>query len=155
MPVGLGLAVYPPPLTALWDTKKQRCTSNPACDLWDETMLLDVREREREANVNLRGQDVPGIVPEERDELPPPRYPELFNLFERGRGIFQRQPDIPEPPRPEPPRFEPPPFEPPPFEPLPFEPLPFEPHRRAPQPPDWNDVGDFDWIDDHGAYPDS
>lgn len=110
-------------------------------------MLLDTREREREANVNRRDQDVPGVALGARDALPPPMFPELLNLFGRGRRIFQRHPDVPEPDVPEPPRPEPPRFEPP-----RFEPHRFEPPRRAPQLPYFDVVEDFDWIDDHGAY---
>ncbi|KAI0066084.1 hypothetical protein BV25DRAFT_1868368 [Artomyces pyxidatus] len=32
---------------SMWDKRRARCTSNPACSLWDEDMLLEERERER------------------------------------------------------------------------------------------------------------
>ncbi|KAF9652364.1 hypothetical protein BDM02DRAFT_3089237 [Thelephora ganbajun] len=80
-----------------WDVKRQRCTSNPACELWDETMLLDTREREREAIANRVAQAAVRPAPAVR------------------------------PPAPVPPRREPP--------------------RPAVQILDFNDGGDFDWID--------
>jgi hypothetical protein len=109
-------------------------------------MLLDARESEREANVNRRGPDGLGLAPGARDALPPPMFPELFNLFGGGGGLFQRQPDVPEPPRREPPRPAPDRLAPPRFVPARFEP----PHLGELL--DFEVVGDFDWIDDHGAY---
>lgn len=40
--------------SALWDIRNTRCTREPSCDLWDEAMLLEERERNREAQVNAR-----------------------------------------------------------------------------------------------------
>jgi len=34
---------------SLWDIENSRCTRNPSCDLWDEEMLLELRERDRDA----------------------------------------------------------------------------------------------------------
>ena len=87
----------PPPSVALWDTKKQRCTSNPACELWDETMLLDTREREREAVANRVAQAAARPAPARAA----PMFNGLANLF-GGRAAIQ--PPAPEPPRPALPR---------------------------------------------------
>ena len=140
-----------PPLIALWDTKKQKCTSNPACELWDEMMLLNSREREREAIANRAAQPVPRPAPVVGGA---PRFP----AFGRARGVDYLQPLFgpggmfvpaaqdqprPEPPLPEPPR------------PAPPRPEPPRPEPRRPEPPrivaqnfGFNDGGDFDWIDD-------
>lgn len=81
----------------------QRCTSNPACDLWDETMLLDIREREREAQINRLGRAAARPAPVVRND--PPQNP-VFGAFGRAFGMFRNVPDPlpPQPPRPEPPR---------------------------------------------------
>jgi hypothetical protein len=110
--VGLQLRLITdtPLLVALWDTKRQKCTSNPACELWDEMMLLDTREREREANANRVAQAAARPAPAVRaahfralwrvDSSNPP--PEMLG------GIARLPQPRPEPPRPEPPRPEPP-----------------------------------------------
>lgn len=54
-------------LLALWDVRRQRCTRNPACDLWDEEMLLEERERERDHR-----QDRVARMFAPREESPPP-----------------------------------------------------------------------------------
>lgn len=85
-------------------------------------MLLNTREREREAIANRAVQAVPRPAPA---VAPPP--PALYGpggLFVRGRGLFE--PPAPEPPRP--------------------------PPRPAAQLIDLNIGGDFDWIDDPSAY---
>ena len=114
------------PLIALWDTKIQRCTSDPACELWDEAMLLGTREREREVAADRMARAAARPGPAMRLAPLPPAPPELLGLglFGRGAGLF---PPAPEPPRPEPPR---------------------------PAPQLFNPVigGDFDWIDDSSAY---
>ena len=112
-------------------------------------MLLDTREREREAVANRVAQPAPRPAQEARAHNP-------INFF--GGGLFQ--PPVPEPPRREPPR---------PVANL-FEgflgrgagllqpPAPEPPRREPPRPDpdliDWgvNFDGDFDWIDDPSAY---
>lgn len=117
------ITYFPPPLIALWDIKRQKCTSDPACELWDEMMLLDTREREREANRAARPAARPAVraapVPERAVPVP-----------ERaGIGFFRQffQPPVHEPPPPEPP-------------------------RPAVQVLGFNDGGDFDWIDNPSTY---
>ena len=96
-------------------------------------MLLNTREREREAIANHVVPAVPRLAPAVRAAPPRPAFPELANFFGRGADLF-------EPPVPEPPRREPP--------------------RPAHQIFDWgidndfdvNVEGDFDWIDDPSAY---
>ncbi|CAL1708947.1 unnamed protein product [Somion occarium] len=39
---------------SLWDKKGQKCTRNPSCELWDEEMLLEERERRREREAQGR-----------------------------------------------------------------------------------------------------
>ncbi|KAL4073615.1 hypothetical protein J3A83DRAFT_4357612 [Scleroderma citrinum] len=56
---------------ALWDRKTSRCTRSPSCDLWDENMLLEERERERVA-VRERQQQLRHPVPVQGLEPPPP-----------------------------------------------------------------------------------
>ena len=113
-------------------------------------MLLNTREREREAAVNRAAQPVPRPAPamaaaQRRPVLRGDPYGFLQPLFGPG-GMFvpaAQDPPRPEPPRPEPPRPEPPRPEPP------------RPEPRRPEPPrpvvqniGFNDGGDFDWIDD-------
>ncbi|THH15651.1 hypothetical protein EW146_g4847 [Bondarzewia mesenterica] len=90
---------------ALWDKRQQRCTSDPACALWDEDMLFEDRERERQ-----RLQLPPAAGPA-RLVAEPPR-PRLL-----GQGAFAGPAAVPmvhaplaAPPPPynaEPPRLEP------------------------------------------------
>jgi hypothetical protein len=57
-------------LTALWDAEQSRCSSNPRCELWDEDLLLDLRERDREAVIEAQERRaVPALV-----HPPPPPY---------------------------------------------------------------------------------
>ena len=120
-------------------------------------MLLDTREREREAIANRAAQPAPRPGPAARGA---PRFPVFGRadaapqqLFGIG-GMFRpaehepllRELFLPEPPRPEPPRPEPPRPEPPRPEPPRFEPL-----RPAAQNLGFNDGGDFDWIDNPSA----
>ena len=35
-------------VSADWDVLKVRCKRNPSCELWDEEMLLEQQERDRE-----------------------------------------------------------------------------------------------------------
>lgn len=133
MPLGFPLRLLFTPFIALWDTRRQKCTSDPACELWDEMMLLDTREREREVAANRVAQAAPRPGPA---RIAPPRQalPQLFNIFVRGRGRggVLGEPLVPEPPHPEPPRPEPP--------------------RPVAQLPDFNVEGDFDWIDNQSTY---
>lgn len=114
-------------------------------------MLLDTREREREAIANRVPQLAPRPAQEARALDPinffggillqppapePPRHEPhrpVANLF---GGLFGRGAARPQPPAPEPPRREPP--------------------RPDPDLIDWGDEvdfgGDFDWIDDPSAY---
>ncbi|KAI0336752.1 hypothetical protein GY45DRAFT_1315385 [Cubamyces sp. BRFM 1775] len=39
---------------SLWDVRNRRCSREPSCDLWDEEMLLEQREREREQAAQIR-----------------------------------------------------------------------------------------------------
>ncbi|KAL4245496.1 hypothetical protein ABKN59_009402 [Abortiporus biennis] len=65
---------------ALWDTKLYCCTRKPSCQLWDEAMLFEERERGREAAAD-RGR--PGAIIQNRQprlllpvqELPPLHAP--------------------------------------------------------------------------------
>lgn len=41
------LSTHRPP-TAIWDVRNKRCSREPSCDLWDDEMLLEERERARE-----------------------------------------------------------------------------------------------------------
>jgi hypothetical protein len=72
-------------------------------------MLLDIREREREAQVNRLGQAAARPAPAVRNDLPQPPNP-FIGAFERAFGMYRNvpEPPLPEPPRPEPPRPEPP-----------------------------------------------
>jgi len=83
---------------SLWDTKRQRCTSNPACDLWDEMMLLDTREREREAIANRVAQAAARPGPAVRVAPLPPAIPQPL----RGMGAFLRHRPASPPPIPQP-----------------------------------------------------
>ncbi|KAK7683547.1 hypothetical protein QCA50_013382 [Cerrena zonata] len=38
---------------SLWDTRRQRCTLVPSCELWDDEMLLEERERNRERQARV------------------------------------------------------------------------------------------------------
>ena len=57
--------------TALWDRMSSKCTRKPSCDLWDENMLLEERERAR-AVVRERQQQLHHPVPVQALEPPPP-----------------------------------------------------------------------------------
>ncbi|CDO75745.1 hypothetical protein BN946_scf184921.g21 [Trametes cinnabarina] len=64
---------------ALWDVQRKLCSREPSCDLWDENMLLEERERERER------------------AAPPPRDPVLPNvgfLPDLGRLLAAPQPRV-------------------------------------------------------------
>lgn len=87
-------------------------------------MLLDTREREREANANRVVQAAVRPAPPVR-AAPPLMFQGLADMFVRARG--PPQPPVPEPPRPEPP-------------------------RPAPQYFGNDDGGDFDWIDNPRTY---
>ncbi|KAI0659334.1 hypothetical protein C8Q70DRAFT_987272 [Cubamyces menziesii] len=39
---------------SLWDIPNKRCSREPSCDLWDEDMLLEQRERDREHEQQIR-----------------------------------------------------------------------------------------------------
>ncbi|KIM74131.1 hypothetical protein PILCRDRAFT_828552 [Piloderma croceum F 1598] len=56
-----------------WDIKKGRCTRNPSCELWDEEMLLEIRERERERQhaQQPQGQPAPPVIPLQPGPLVP------------------------------------------------------------------------------------
>ncbi|KAI0702061.1 hypothetical protein C8T65DRAFT_719286 [Cerioporus squamosus] len=59
---------------ALWDVQHNRCSRVPTCELWDEQLLLEEREQERE-----EGRRVGGIFPQGGAALghrlpPPPPY---------------------------------------------------------------------------------
>ena len=76
-----------PSLTALWDTRRRKCTSNPPCKLREEMMLPFSREREREANVNRVTQVA---------VRPTPTLPVRPQVTHVVGGIFQ--PPVHEPP---------------------------------------------------------
>jgi len=86
---------------SLWDTKRSRCTSDPACELWDEAMLLGTREMQREAVADRMARAAARPPAMRLPPLPPapPAFPNLLNLF-GGRAA-------PEPPRPAPQLFNP------------------------------------------------
>lgn len=70
---------------AKWDVEKVRCTRVPACDLWDEEMLLEERERHRAGVV----RDIPGRAQPIRERLanlpvyrpPEPAPPPYFHAI--------------------------------------------------------------------------
>ena len=66
-------------VSADWDIPKVRCKRNPSCELWDETLLLEGQERERE-------QDRERVAP------PPNGRPAAHLLFQRH---FQHHLEIP------------------------------------------------------------
>ena len=92
-------------------------------------MLLDSRERGREANADRVAQAAAGPAPV---APPPPAYPRIFNIFGRDGGLFQPRP-APDPPRPEPPN-------------------PVAQWFDGNDGGDFNNDGDFDWIDDPSMY---
>ncbi|RPD65724.1 hypothetical protein L226DRAFT_501257 [Lentinus tigrinus ALCF2SS1-7] len=63
---------------ALWDVEPNRCSRVPSCDLWDEQLLLEERERirEEEREEGRRVDDYPlrAEVAVVRDLPPPPPY---------------------------------------------------------------------------------
>lgn len=64
---------------APWDHAKGRCPREPNCELWDEQMLLEERERDRQNNAQIRvpTPDLQPLIPEEvvRPPIqPPPPY---------------------------------------------------------------------------------
>lgn len=85
-------------------------------------MLLDIREREREAQANRLVQGGARPVPVARVNPPEPARQHPAGVLERAFGFFQ--PAVPEPPRQEPP-----------------QPV-----------PRFNDGGDFEWMDNPSAY---
>lgn len=78
-------------MLALWDVRRKRCIRNPACDLWDEEMLLEERERERERR---QGRVAAAVRPVARmfaphEELPPPyEAPPVPPVRRAARGTF-------------------------------------------------------------------
>ncbi|KAF9819392.1 hypothetical protein IEO21_02135 [Rhodonia placenta] len=76
---------------SLWDVRRKRCIRNPACDLWDEEMLLEERERERERR---QGRVAAAVRPVARmfaphEELPPPyEAPPVPPVRRAARGTF-------------------------------------------------------------------
>ncbi|KAI0777234.1 hypothetical protein BD413DRAFT_601706 [Trametes elegans] len=58
---------------SLWDVRKKRCSRNPSCELWDDDMLLEEREREREHQRQARRVEpvarIGGMF-----AIPPPPY---------------------------------------------------------------------------------
>ncbi|KAH8101927.1 hypothetical protein BXZ70DRAFT_932499 [Cristinia sonorae] len=65
---------------SLWDVKASRCTRTPSCELWDEDMLLEERERRREAQANVRAPPPPPPPPAQ--QAPPPPYVPNAPLFQ-------------------------------------------------------------------------
>ncbi|KAF9788557.1 hypothetical protein BJ322DRAFT_1049631 [Thelephora terrestris] len=108
---------------SLWDTIRQRCTSDPRCELWDETMLLDIREREREgAQANRLARAAPRPAPPVPERVDPhPPVPRHFAGFVGGGFL---QPAVPE-----------------------------QRHHEPPPPQNFGfgDGGDFEWIDNPTA----
>lgn len=64
---------------ALWDVRRKRCTRNPACELWDEDMLLEERERQRER----RQPPAIAVIELQHQAVPPPPY------VEHDAGVHQ------------------------------------------------------------------
>lgn len=60
---------------SLWDRFASKCTRQPSCDLWDENMLLEERERARVAERG-RQQQLRHPVPVQALEPPPPYRPQ-------------------------------------------------------------------------------
>ncbi|KAL7284060.1 hypothetical protein ACG7TL_001337 [Trametes sanguinea] len=54
---------------SLWDVRNKQCSREPSCELWDETMLLEERERERERAGAYRG--IQPVAPPARHAAPP------------------------------------------------------------------------------------
>lgn len=52
-------------LLALWDKGRGRCAREPACEFWNEEMLLEAHERERdqEQPQGLEGMPAPPVRP--------------------------------------------------------------------------------------------
>lgn len=84
-------------IAAKWDVAKTRCTRVPSCDLWDEDMLLEQRERDRErARAARRPVQAPArddwIIHDEPPQYqhvraPPPYIPPVH--FNRPAGDLQ------------------------------------------------------------------
>ncbi|OSD08736.1 hypothetical protein PYCCODRAFT_1455722 [Trametes coccinea BRFM310] len=53
---------------SLWDVRNKQCSREPSCELWDETMLLEERERERERAGAYRG--IQPVAPPARHAAP-------------------------------------------------------------------------------------
>ena len=70
-----GLQLLPLIFTAPWDRFASKCTRQPSCDLWDENMLLEERERARVAERG-RQQQLRHPVPVQALEPPPPYRPQ-------------------------------------------------------------------------------
>ncbi|KAH9849628.1 hypothetical protein C2E23DRAFT_355417 [Lenzites betulinus] len=56
---------------SIWDIRNKRCSRVPSCDLWDENMLLEEREREREAQ---RARNQPARIAFPAGMGAPPAY---------------------------------------------------------------------------------
>ncbi|KAI1798029.1 hypothetical protein LXA43DRAFT_1106215 [Ganoderma leucocontextum] len=69
---------------ALWDIQKSMCSSKPSCELWDESMLLEARERQRERDQARRN---PGRVPAVAAAPPPPPPYEYIGIGMGGAYI--------------------------------------------------------------------
>ncbi|TCD68696.1 hypothetical protein EIP91_009980 [Steccherinum ochraceum] len=57
---------------SLWDVKNTKCLRVPSCDLWDENMLLEERERERDQRRGGGQRAAP--APRVAHHAPPPPY---------------------------------------------------------------------------------
>ena len=67
--------------------KKRRCTRIPACELWDEEMLLEVRERERERQHAPQPQGLPLAAPPVRPLQPVPLVDAAIAVLENFEWI--------------------------------------------------------------------
>ena len=71
------LHVFIPLPAALWDIKKGLCSREPSCELWDDDMLLEQRERARERERVQANEQRRNLAQNEARiayEPPPPPY---------------------------------------------------------------------------------